>query len=203
MSGRLTIDNLSNELKVYLQTLGISEDRVVELINDNIPQDLIDRVDNVEVSVGEVRDSVTETDESVEDLKGSITSLTNEIKAKDEIITSLSNTVDTLQNKLIDIMIYLNMMTNEGINSSGQWYDDLSTGDNITFIEGIVLDVDRRRIMGASGNVIFKQIDVPFSCDKVRIAVDFDNNFIEAVSDFTTNIGDTEIVIDNYVYKVE
>ena len=37
--GKITIDEMSNSLKEYLSSMGITEERVIELINANISQD--------------------------------------------------------------------------------------------------------------------------------------------------------------------
>ena len=173
--GYITIDELSEELKAYLQNVGVSEEKIVELINTNIPQDVTNNISSMEVKLAEAEST----------------------------INRMENIINNLQSKLIDVMIYINMSSGSEVDNVGYWYDDLSTGASVTFIEGLTLDTDRNRIFGAPGNVIFKELKAPFNSDQVKITLDFDNNFVESVSEFNANAGDTQISIDNYVYKVE
>ena len=181
--GHITIKEFSNELVEYLNKLGLTEEQVINIINDNLPQDLVDKVNNVEASLSEVNNNVNNVVE--------------------EVNNKMANSLNVLQNKVIDIMINLNITNSSGVDNSGYWFDDLSKEGNITFIEGLVVDTDRNRIFGAPGNVIFKQLDVPFTAKAVNVAIDFDNNFIESVSNFNVNAGESQVTIDNYVYKVE
>ena len=180
---KITLDNLSDNLKAYLEGLGLTEEQVLNIINNNLPQDLVGKVNNIEASLSEVNNNVKNVVE--------------------EVNNKMANSLNVLQNKVIDILINLNITNSSGVDNSGYWFDDLSKEGNITFIEGLVVDTDRNRIFGAPGNVIFKQLDVPFTAKAVNVTIDFDNNFIESVSNFNVNAGESQVTIDNYVYKVE
>lgn len=158
--GRITIDNLSESLKDYLKTVGIPEDRVIQLIKENT-QDILSRLYDVEKDVSRLND------------------------------------------KVIDILIYLDIASGSEVDDVGYWYDPLNNGDNIVHIEGLILDPERKRIFGAPGNVIFKELSIPFKSDQIKITIDMDNNFIENISNISVSQGSSVLNIERYSYEVK
>ena len=166
-----TLVELSKGLKDYINNVGITEEQVLELINSNVPIEVLD-----------VKQQV----------------------AKNTLnISTISNNVNILENKMLEILVYLDLSNNTETDSTGYWYDPLTNGNNIIFMEGAHLDADRQRIFGAPGNVIFKNLEIPFVSDQIRITVNIDNNFLETTYKYSASVGDKNITVDNYTYKVE
>lgn len=117
-------------------------------------------------------------------------------------LDSLKNKYDTLSNKVLDILIYLELESG-AVDEVGQWYDNLADSKGILSIDGLRLDTDRRRIFGSEGNVIFNKIDIPFSCYKVKYIHELDDNFIETISNTSTDIGTNTIELEKYSYEVK
>ncbi|HHN8472408.1 TPA: phage tail protein, partial [Clostridioides difficile] len=117
-------------------------------------------------------------------------------------LDSLKNKYDTLSNKVLDILIYLELESG-AVDEVGQWYDNLANSKGILSIDGLRLDTDRRRIFGSEGNVIFNKIDIPFSCYKVKYIHELDDNFIETISNTSTDAGANSIELEKYSYEVK
>lgn len=117
-------------------------------------------------------------------------------------IDSLKVKYDTLSNKVLDILIYLELESG-AVDEVGQWYDNLANSKGILSIDGLRLDADRRRIFGSEGNVIFNKIDIPFSCYKVKYIHELDDNFIETISNTSTDAGVNSIELEKYSYEVK
>lgn len=171
----LTIGDLSVGLIDYIGENSLTEAEVVELINYFVPQQTLEKINNID----------------------------NLMTTQERQIEDVTNNVNDLRQKVLDILEYLDLSNNSNVDDVGYWYDDLKSGENIAYIENITLDTARQRLFGAPGNVIFKNLGIPFTSDEVKIQINMDNNFIESISEFSASIGDTEITVSNYTYKVE
>ncbi|HBH3652756.1 TPA: phage tail protein [Clostridioides difficile] len=141
-----------------------------------------------------ISDAVNELDASVKVLEagGNLGQQLDSLKVK----------YDTLSNKVLDILIYLELESG-AVDEVGQWYDNLADSKNILSIDNLRLDTDRRRIFGSEGNVIFNKIDIPFSCYKVKYIHELDDNFIETISNTSTDAGANSIELEKYSYEVK
>lgn len=141
-----------------------------------------------------ISDAVNELDASVKILQegGNLGQQLDSLKAK----------YDALSDKVLDILIYLELESG-AVDEVGQWYDNLTDSKGILSIEGLRLDTDRRRIFGSEGNVIFNKIDIPFSCYKVKYIHELDDNFIETISNTSTNAGANSIELEKFSYEVK
>ncbi len=141
-----------------------------------------------------ISDAVNELDASVKILEagGNLGQQLDSLKAK----------YDALSDKVLDILIYLELESG-AVDEVGQWYDNLADSKNILSIDNLRLDTDRRRIFGSEGNVIFNKIDIPFSCYKVRYIHELDDNFIETISNTSTDAGANSIELEKYSYEVK
>ncbi|HEK8741839.1 TPA: phage tail protein [Clostridioides difficile] len=141
-----------------------------------------------------ISDAVNELDASVKILQegGNLGQQLDSLKAK----------YDALSDKVLDILIYLELESG-AVDEVGQWYDNLTDSKSILSIEGLRLDTDRRRIFGSEGNVIFNKIDIPFSCYKVKYIHELDDNFIETISNTSTDAGANSIELEKFSYEVK
>lgn len=141
-----------------------------------------------------ISDAVNELDASVKILEagGNLGQKLDSLKAK----------YDALSDKVLDILIYLELESG-AVDEVGQWYDNLTDSKSILSIDGLRLDTDRRRIFGSEGNVIFNKIDIPFSCYKVKYIHELDDNFIETISNTSTDVGANSIELEKYSYEVK
>ncbi|HGM3507124.1 TPA: BppU family phage baseplate upper protein [Clostridioides difficile] len=141
-----------------------------------------------------ISDAVNELDASVKILQegGNLGQQLDSLKAK----------YDALSDKVLDILIYLELESG-AVDEVGQWYDNLTDSKGILSIEGLRLDTDRRRIFGSEGNVIFNKIDIPFTCYKVKYIHELDDNFIETISNTSTDAGANSIELEKFSYEVK
>ncbi|HFH0144110.1 TPA: BppU family phage baseplate upper protein, partial [Clostridioides difficile] len=141
-----------------------------------------------------ISDAVNELDASVKILQegGNLGQKLDSLKAK----------YDALSDKVLDILIYLELESG-AVDEVGQWYDNLTDSKGILSIEGLRLDTDRRRIFGSEGNIIFNKIDIPFTCYKVKYIHELDDNFIETISNTSTNAGANSIELEKFSYEVK
>ncbi|EGT5564393.1 phage tail protein [Clostridioides difficile] len=141
-----------------------------------------------------ISDAVNELDASVKILQegGNLGQQLDILKAK----------YDALSDKVLDILIYLELESG-AVDEVGQWYDNLTDSKGILSIEGLRLDTDRRRIFGSEGNIIFNKIDIPFTCYKVKYIHELDDNFIETISNTSTNAGANSIELEKFSYEVK
>lgn len=101
------------------------------------------------------------------------------------------------------ISIYLGLYMKNEVDDTGLWVEDLTDGDNITHIESLLLDVENQRLFGAPGNVIFKDLIIPFVSDQITASITMDYNFIENIADFNAPAGSSTFSIDRYSYEVK
>ncbi|MCM4100965.1 phage tail protein [Clostridioides difficile] len=139
--------------------------------------------------------------DAVNELDASVKALETGGNVKEQI-DSLKSKYDTLSNKVLDILIYLELESG-AVDEVGQWYDNLTDSKNILSIDGLRLDTERKRIFGSDGNVIFNRIDIPFSCYKVKYIHELDDNFIETISNTSTEVGMNTIKLEKYSYEVK
>ncbi len=139
--------------------------------------------------------------DAVNELDASVKALETGGNVKEQI-DSLKSKYDTLSNKVLDILIYLELESG-AVDEVGQWYDNLTDSKNILSIDGLRLDTERKRIFGSDGNVIFNRIDIPFSCYRVKYIHELDDNFIETISNTSTDVGTNTIELEKYSYEIK
>ncbi|HBY2610907.1 TPA: phage tail protein [Clostridioides difficile] len=195
-----TLDSTYSSVKIYAKF-----DESLTKINENksnIATNL-EKINLIQSKVGSselstvsknISDAVNELDASVKVLQegGNLGQQLDSLKAK----------YDALSDKVLDILIYLELESG-AVDEVGQWYDNLTDSKGILSIEGLRLDTDRRRIFGSEGNVIFNKIDIPFSCYKVKYIHELDDNFIETISNTSTNAGANSIELEKFSYEVK
>lgn len=117
-------------------------------------------------------------------------------------ISILKNEYNILSNKVLDMAIELDLEINSTADEAGYWYDNLNNNKNIVAIDGLRLDISKKSLYGYSGNVIFRNVDIPFISNKIRYIHELDNNFIENIVDKTYDKNSTEINLNKYSYEI-
>ena len=120
-----------------------------------------------------------------------------------ESVKNIEQQLSSIKNEIVDIKIRLDMPSNGEADSSGFWYDALSNGNNIEFIEGLSLDSKNNRINGAPGSVIFNSINTTGDPDEIIITVDMDNNYMESIYEKDTSAGTDTIEVSGYIYEIK
>lgn len=118
-------------------------------------------------------------------------------------IQKLKQTDEVLSNKILDILIHLDLTNESDISEIGHWFDSLTSDKNISSISELKLDTERTRILGSNGYVIFNSIDIPFDCDKVRYIHELDDNFVESIVQSTIESGTTVLNLEKYSYEIK
>lgn len=120
-----------------------------------------------------------------------------------KLSSELINNIKKINVKLTEVMIKLDLQEESDINELGYWYDTLTNNSKISALEGLKLNTDTHRIVGSKGNVQFKNIEIPFDCDRVRYIHELDDNFIETIINNSIPQGTKNIVLDKYNYTVK
>ncbi|NJJ36686.1 hypothetical protein GSQ51_17790 [Clostridioides difficile] len=175
----------------------------------------IDENDTGKPSRGEAGDLNVNTDFlELETESKKIISAINEVNTKisksggnitGEIATEiaiLKNEYNILSNKVLDMAIELDLEINSTADEAGYWYDNLNNNNNIVAMDGLRLDTSKKSLYGYSGNVIFRNVDLPFISNKIRYIHELDNNFIENIVDKAYDKNSTEINLNKYSYEI-
>lgn len=164
---------LSNTSNVTLEV-----DPTLVFVTQKDIQDLDDKFDK---NIKEIKVKIGDTDiltTDSKDLSGAINEVVKKIEniSFDDVISGqiqtdisvLKNSYNKLSEKVLDILIYLELESEVTVDEAGYWYDTLANGNNIVAIEGLKLDLNRKCITGEIGNVIFRDVVLPFSANRVR-----------------------------------
>lgn len=157
---------LSNTSNVTLEV-----DPTLVFVTQKDIQDLDDKFDKnikeIKVNIGDVNILTTDS----KDLSGAINEVVKKIEniSFDDVISGqiqtdisvLKNSYNKLSEKVLDILIYLELESEVTVDEAGYWYDTLTNGNNIVAIEGLKLDLNRKCITGEIGNVIFRDVVLP------------------------------------------
>ncbi|PBI44868.1 phage tail protein [Clostridioides difficile] len=198
---------LSNTSNVTLEV-----DPTLVFVTQKDIQDLDDKFDKnikeIKVNIGDVNILTTYS----KDLSGAINEVVKKIEniSFDDVISGqiqtdisvLKNSYNKLSEKVLDILIYLELESEVTVDEAGYWYDTLANGNNIVAIEGLKLDLNRKCITGEIGNVIFRDVVFPFSANRVRYIHDMDNNFVETKSSNTYLKEQKDITLNKYSYEI-
>ncbi|EQJ31233.1 phage tail protein [Clostridioides difficile] len=152
---------LSNTSNVTLEV-----DPTLVFVTQKDIQDLDDKFDK---NIKEIKVKIGDTDiltTDSKDLSGAINEVVKKIEniSFDDVISGqiqtdisvLKNSYNKLSEKVLDILIYLELESEVTVDEAGYWYDTLANGNNIVAIEGLKLDLNRKCITGEIGNVIFR-----------------------------------------------
>ncbi|MDN9635713.1 phage tail protein [Clostridioides difficile] len=197
---------LSNTSNVTLEV-----DPTLVFVTQKDIQDLDDKFDKnikeIKVKIGEELLST-----EAKNLSGAINEVVEKIKniSIDDVIggqiqtelSVLKNSYNKLSEKVLDILIYLELESEIDVDEAGYWYDTLTNAKNIIAIEGLKLDLNRKCITGELGSVIFKNVVLPFNANRVRYIHEMDNNFVETKSNRAYSIGQTDITLNKYSYEI-
>ena len=198
---------LSNTSNVTLEV-----DPTLVFVTQKDIQDLDDKFDK---NIKEIKVKIGDTDiltTDSKDLSGAINEVVKKIEniSFDDVISGqiqtdisvLKNSYNKLSEKVLDILIYLELESEVTVDEAGYWYDTLANGNNIVAIEGLKLDLNRKCITGEIGNVIFRDVVLPFSANRVRYIYDMDNNFVETKSSNTYLKEQKDITLNKYSYEI-
>ena len=144
------------------------------------------------------------SDEEINNIMEKIESLKNESGVNTEVereLSILKDQINKLSSKQLEILIYLELSNDSSVDETGYWFDSLSTADNILYISGLTVDTDRQRIKGSSGEVIFKNIEIPFISNGIRYVHELDDNFFESIMDKRIEANTNVIEIEKYSYE--
>ncbi|HEK9034477.1 TPA: phage tail protein, partial [Clostridioides difficile] len=153
---------LSNTSNVTLEV-----DPTLVFVTQKDIQDLDDKFDKnikeIKVKIGEELLST-----EAKNLSGAINEVVEKIKniSIDDVIggqiqtelSVLKNSYNKLSEKVLDILIYLELESEIDVDEAGYWYDTLTNAKNIIAIEGLKLDLNRKCITGELGSVTFKNV---------------------------------------------
>lgn len=138
----------------------------------------------------------------------------NELDASVKVLESGGNTNEQLKilkenynkisEEILKILFELELDKEATADEAGYWYDTLYDSKNISSLDGLKLNKFKQQLelLSNSGTVLFKNVAVPFLCNKVRYIHDLGNNYSETKTEESYQKGDTEIKINKYSYEV-
>ncbi|HDO9767294.1 TPA: phage tail protein [Clostridioides difficile] len=138
----------------------------------------------------------------------------NELDASVKVLESGGNTNEQLKilkenyNKMsveiLKILFELELDKEATADEAGYWYDTLYDSKNISNLDGLKLNKFKQQLelLSNSGTVLFKNVTVPFLCNKIRYIHDLGSNYSETKTEESYQKGDTEIKINKYSYEV-
>ncbi|MBH7922168.1 phage tail protein [Clostridioides difficile] len=143
-----------------------------------------------------------------------ISDAVNELDASVKVLESGGNTNEQLKilkenyNKMsveiLKILFELELDKEATADEAGYWYDTLYDSKNISDLDGLKLNKFKQQLelLSNSGTVLFKNVTVPFLCNKIRYIHDLGSNYSETKTEESYQKGDTEIKINKYSYEV-
>ncbi|HCU2609097.1 TPA: BppU family phage baseplate upper protein [Clostridioides difficile] len=143
-----------------------------------------------------------------------ISDAVNELDASVKVLESGGNTNEQLKilkenyNKMsveiLKILFELELDKEATADEAGYWYDTLYDSKNISNLDGLKLNKFKQQLelLSNSGTVLFKNVTVPFLCNKIRYIHDLGSNYSETKTEESYQKGDTEIKINKYSYEV-
>ncbi|EGT4117160.1 phage tail protein [Clostridioides difficile] len=143
-----------------------------------------------------------------------ISDAVNELDTSVKVLESGGNTNEQLKilkenyNKMsveiLKILFELELDKEATADEAGYWYDTLYDSKNISNLDGLKLNKFKQQLelLSNSGTVLFKNVTVPFLCNKIRYIHDLGNNYSETKTEESYQKGATEIKINKYSYEV-
>ncbi|HCQ5442830.1 TPA: phage tail protein [Clostridioides difficile] len=143
-----------------------------------------------------------------------ISDAVNELDASVKVLESGGNTNEQLKilkenynkmsEEILKILFELELDKEATADEAGYWYDTLYDSKNISNLDGLKLNKFKQQLelLSNSGTVLFKNVTVPFLCNKIRYIHDLGNNYSETKTEESYQKGATEIKINKYSYEV-
>ncbi|HBH2788360.1 BppU family phage baseplate upper protein [Clostridioides difficile] len=143
-----------------------------------------------------ISDAVNELDTSVKVLESG--GNTN------EQLKILKENYNKMSMEILKILFELELDKEATADEAGYWYDTLYDSKNISNLDGLKLNKFKQQLelLSNSGTVLFKNVTVPFLCNKIRYIHDLGNNYSETKTEESYQKGATEIKINKYSYEV-
>ncbi|HGM3195482.1 TPA: BppU family phage baseplate upper protein [Clostridioides difficile] len=147
-------------------------------------------------------------------LSKNISDAVNELDASVKVLESGGNTNEQLKilkenynkmsEEILKILFELELDKEATADEAGYWYDTLYDSKNISNLDGLKLNKFKQQLelLSNSGTVLFKNVTVPFLCNKIRYIHDLGNNYSETKTEESYQKGATEIKINKYSYEV-
>lgn len=115
----------------------------------------------------------------------------------------LMRAFNSLNSKVLEIMIYLDLESSSDVNETGIWFDVLANGNSILKFEGDMrLDTTQKKITGTNGAVTFKPVDVEFECDRVRYMHDVHGVYQEMSAENPSEISTNTLKINTDKFEI-
>lgn len=161
----------------------------------NLIQDKIGSSELTTVSKN-ISDAVNELDASVKNLESG-----GNVK---EQMEALKKNYNKISEEILNILFELELDKEATTDEAGYWYDTLYDSKNINNLEGVKLNKFKQQLelVANNGTVLFKNVAVPFLCNKIRYIHELGNNYSETKTEESYQRGTTEIKINKYSYEV-
>ncbi|MCI9976421.1 phage tail protein [Clostridioides difficile] len=143
-----------------------------------------------------ISDAVNELDASVKNLESG-----GNVKEQMEV---LKKNYNKISEEILNILFELELDKESTTDEAGYWYDTLYDSKNINNLEGLKLNKFKQQLelVANNGTVLFKNVAVPFLCNKIRYIHELGNNYSETKTEESYQKGITEIKINKYSYEV-
>ncbi|MCC0783647.1 phage tail protein [Clostridioides sp. ES-S-0108-01] len=143
-----------------------------------------------------ISDAVNELDISVKNLEAG-----GNVKEQMEM---LKKNYNKISEEILNILFELELDKEATADEAGYWYDTLYDSKNINNLEGLKLNKFKQQLelVSNNGTVLFKNVAVPFLCNKIRYIHELGNNYSETKTEESYQKGTTEIKINKYSYEV-
>ncbi|MCC0686114.1 phage tail protein [Clostridioides sp. ZZV15-6383] len=165
----------------------------------------LDRINSIQTKIGSSELST---------VSKNISEAVNELDASVKVLESGGNTNEQLKilkenynkmsEEILKILFELELDKEATADEAGYWYDTLYDSKNISNLDGLKLNKFKQQLelLSNSGTVLFKNVTVPFLCNKIRYIHDLGNNYSETKTEESYQKGSTEIKINKYSYEV-
>ncbi|MCI4286217.1 phage tail protein [Clostridioides difficile] len=197
-----TLDSTYSSIKINAKF-----DESLTKINEN-KSNIATNLDKINLIQSKVGSSELST------VSKNISDAVNELDASVKVLESGGNTNEQLKilkenyNKMsveiLKILFELELDKEATADEAGYWYDTLYDSKNISNLDGLKLNKFKQQLelLSNSGTVLFKNVTVPFLCNKIRYIHDLGSNYSETKTEESYQKGDTEIKINKYSYEV-
>ncbi|MGO1042151.1 phage tail protein [Clostridioides difficile] len=176
------INENKTNISTNLEKINSMQDKIGSSELSTVSKNISDAVNELDTSV-KVLESGGNTNEQLKILKANYNKMSEEI---------------------LKILFELELDKEATTDEAGYWYDTLYDSKNISNLDGLKLNKFKQQLelLSNSGTVLFKNITVPFLCNKIRYIHDLGNNYSETKTEESYQKGATEIKINKYSYEV-
>ncbi|HBG5345028.1 TPA: phage tail protein [Clostridioides difficile] len=190
-----TLDSTYSSVKIDAKFDEAKINIATNLEKINLMQDKIGSSELSTVSKN-ISDAINELDASVKVLESG--GNTN------EQLKILKENYNKMSEEILKILFELELDKEATADEAGYWYDTLYDSKNISNLDGLKLNKFKQQLelLSNSGTVLFKNVTVPFLCNKIRYIHDLGNNYSETKTEESYQKGDTKIKINKYSYEV-